>query len=205
MTDKTKPADPAASIPARIAETKLKLQAARDRAASALLDGDDLADNALVKDLEAHLAVLKSAEELAVYRSREAAHKAALEALEEQQRQGRQLLKERTAAIQEAEAGLRDFVAHMSTALEKNARVAGIVHGLTGRPPPEAVHALEFPRRLADRACTILSDIKGKSGIDKFHSLKWHQPPLFKSKQSWAAEEARLISQSLDQILGSEE
>lgn len=204
MTDKKPPADPAASIPARIAETKSKLQAARERAAGAMLDGEDLSDQALIKDLEAHLSVLQSAEALAVHRSREAAHKAAMDALAEEQRQGRQLLKERTAAIQAAEMGLREFVEQMSTALEKNARCAGIVHGLTGKPPPEAVHALEFPRRLADRACTILSDIKGKDGIDRFHAIKWNTPPLFKSKDSWAALEAKLVRESLDQILGEE-
>ncbi|MEP1576003.1 hypothetical protein [Roseibium album] len=206
MTDKKPPvADPATSIPARIQETKSKLAAARSRAASAMLDGEDLADQALIKDLEAHLSVLESAEALAVHRSREAAHKAAMDALAEEQRQGRILLRERTAAIQAAEMGLREFVEQMSTALEKNAKVAGIVHGLTGRPPPGSVHAMEFPRRLSDRACTILSEIRGKDGIDKFGALRWNTPPLFRSKQSWASEEARLIKQSLDAILGSEE
>lgn len=204
MTEPTK--NPAASIAERIRDTKSRLADARDKAAGALLDGEDLDGDALVRDLEAHLSVLESAEDLAVHRSREAAQRAAVEALAEQQRQGRELLRERTAAIQAAEAGLREFVEQMSTALEKNARVAGIVHGLTSKPPPEAVHALEFPRRLSDRAASILSDIKGKSGIDRFGALRWHLPPsLFKSKQSWAAEEARLINQSLDQILGSEE
>jgi len=80
----------------------------------------------------------------------------------------------------------------MSEAVELNARVASMGSGL------------ELPHRLADRACTIIQELKGKSGLESFRSIRWHASPHFKIRQSWLAEEQRLIKRDHDQILCEE-
>ena len=110
------------------------------------------------------------------------------------------------AAIGAAESAARTLAASIQSALEGNARLAGIARDLSpAGKPPGALNAMELEKQLALRIASALSTISGRP--HRLGDLQWPSAArsFFPPGQSWVESEGNRLSTHVLQPLMKKE
>lgn len=192
-------------IQQRRADLQNKLDALKQEAGRAALDGERFNKTGEITRIERALESLDTAEGIASDRNRETNEAARLAKAAEIRTEMAGKLEAYLEAVESAEHAARDYLANLKEALRLNremARDAGRLNDHKKAPLPSALQPVEIVRRLSGRLAAILRLWEGRPHGRHFGFIEWQPVSLFSAEDDWREKEAKLLRGQLANLLG---